>query len=136
MLTPDFFRKMEAKHQAAKAAEWLPEEEAELHPERSSSPIPGQEKIDANPPRTKTRGHKATDTRVLNQHDRSRVEIDALLRREYRAKGPTLLAKELGMKKTAVMMRARRMGLSADPYLSVLRRVITRRQRKTGKSRG
>ncbi len=130
MLTPDFFRKMEAKYRAAKAAEQIAEEPAALDPKRPPSNIPVEKKIDPIPPRTRTRPQKAADTRVLNQHGRSRQEIDDLLRREYREKGPTLLAQELGMKKTTVMMRARRMGLSADPELSVQRRVMTRQRRR------
>ena len=130
MLTPEFMRRMAAKRRAEKEAETQPEEN--LHVGRSYQPPPRSPK-----PKKRTtpegkegtsRARKAADARMLNQHGRTREEIDAILLRDYRTKGPTQLARELGMKVTTVMMRARRMGLSADPHLASLRRSAARRR--------
>jgi hypothetical protein len=132
MITTEFLRKMTAKHQAAateESVDYVSEERAFGAAILPRPPVPVGEAKAATADR-QAKARKAADTRIRNKHGRSREEIDALLRRDYREKGPTLLAQELRMKVTTVMMRARRMGLSADPQLSALRRVATRLQRK------
>jgi len=134
MITTEFLRKMTAKHQAASATEesvdGLSEERAFEADSLPRTPTPVREAGAAAATDRQAKARKAADARIRNQHGRSREEIDALLRRDYQEKGPTLLAQELGMKITTVMMRARRMGLSADPHLSALRRGATRQRRK------
>ncbi len=146
MATVEFLRKMAAKHRAAKAAEreaaqlWAEFQDVPYDPEfldvpdEPPVPAPKRAATPLTPPTMKLKSRKGADTRCRNRFGRSREEIEALLRREYAEKGPTLLARELSMNVTTVMMRARRMGLSADPILSVQRRIETRRKRQTSES--
>ena len=146
MATTEFLQRMTAKHRAAKAAEreaaQLWEEFQEVShvpdfpkvPDEPPAPAPKRAATPLTTPTMKLKARKGADTRCRNSFGRSREEIEALLRRDYAEKGPTLLARELGMNVTTVMMRARRMGLSADPELSVQRRIETRRKRQTSES--
>ncbi len=138
MPVADLLRKMTQKHQAARAAEIIrgssSDDGINFPDDLGGMSTPVQETKSVIVPSSKSKAQKAADTRVQNQHGRAREEIDAILREKYRTKGPTLLAKELGMKVTTIMMRARRMGLSADPDLSAQRRVTTRQQSRIGKS--
>src|SRR5690349_5727890 len=105
MLTPEFMRRMAAKRRAEKEAENRSEDSdfiVRTYLPLSDSPKPSKPTKPAIA-ETKARARKAADTRMLNRHGRSREEIDAIIRRDYRTKGPTQLARELGMKATTVM---------------------------------
>lgn len=143
MATCEFLRKMAAKHRAAKAAE---REAAQLWeecpeapdvpdvPDDPPVPAPKREPTPLTTPTMNLKARKGAESRCRNRFGRSREDVQAILRRDYAEKGPTLLAQELGMNVTTVMMRARRMGLSADPDRSVQRRTETRRKRQTSES--
>jgi len=68
--------------------------------------------VHAPPPTSGDHGRaKAADTFALRKYGRRRKEIDDFIARHYRSRGPTWIARQLNMKVTTVIMRARRLGL-------------------------
>jgi hypothetical protein len=60
---------------------------------------------------SKRRAVASARARCLNRYHKTKEEIDQFIRDHYEGEGPSWIAAQLGMKPSAVSMRARGMGL-------------------------
>jgi hypothetical protein len=71
----------------------------------NSPPAPEPKRLNVKDPAfIKARAAKAADMRVRNKYNRTRQEINTIILRDFKAKGPVQLGQELGMKTSAVSM--------------------------------